>query len=219
MTGRITDRIIDRIIDLSVYLVTDRALCLGRDLMAVTAEAVAGGAGVVQIREKDAGTREFVALARAMRELLGPLGVPLIINDRVDVALAVDADGVHVGQSDMHPAEVRRLIGPDKILGLSIDDWDQLEEAEGMDVDYLGVGPVFATATKADAAAPLGLDGLRRAVAFSSKPVVAIGGISRENAAQVAACDPAGLAVVSAICSARSPREAARDLARFMKGI
>lgn len=202
--------------DLSVYLVTDRSLCLGRDLMAVVAEAVAGGAGVVQLREKTADVRQFTALARALRELLEPLRVPLIINDRVDVALAADAHGVHVGQTDMHPADVRRLIGPDKLLGLSIDHWSQLEEAQGLDVDYLGVGPVFATATKADAGAPLGLDGLKRAVAFSNKPVVAIGGITVENAAEVAACEPAGLAVVSAICSAESPGRAARDLARIM---
>jgi thiamine-phosphate pyrophosphorylase len=205
--------------DLSVYLVTDRALCLGRDLMAVVAEAVAGGAGVVQLREKEADTRDFVALARAVREMLDPLGVPLVINDRVDVALAAGAHGVHVGQSDMHPADVRALIGPDMLLGLSIDRWDQLQEAEGLDVDYLGLGPVYATATKADAGEPLGLDGLRRAVDFSSKPVVAIGGIGLENAARVAACDPAGLAVVSAICSAESPRAAAQALVRAMKKI
>jgi len=202
-------------LDLGVYLVTDRPAFLGRDPLEVVAAAVAGGASVVQLREKRATTRQFVELARALLGLLRPLGVPLIINDRVDVALAAGADGVHVGQDDMDPRDVRGLIGPDKILGLSVTGADEARAARGMPVDYLGAGPVFATATKKDAGAPQGISGLATMLALAEVPVVAIGAITADNAAAVMDAGVSGLAVVSAICSAPDPRAAAQVLRRI----
>ena len=200
------------IFDLGLYLVTDRAALLGRDLFEAAGQAAAGGARLVQLREKHASTREFVELARGLMALLRPLGAQLIINDRVDVALAADADGVHVGQDDMHPADVRALLGPDKIIGLSVTGEDEARAAKGLPVDYLGAGPVFATATKADAGAPQGLAGLARMAALAEVPVAAIGAITAANAAAVLAAGADGLAVVSAICAAPDPRAAAREL-------
>lgn len=204
-----------RALDLSVYLVTDRPLCLGRDLLDIVAQAVRGGATMVQLREKSASTREFVELARAVKALLAPLGVPLLINDRLDVALAAGADGLHVGQGDMHVLDARGLLGPEAILGLSTDTLEQALEAEGLPVDYYGVGPVFPTSTKTDFShQPWGLDGLRALRPRISRPMVGIGGVGTANAAQIVASGADGVAVVSAICSAPSPEEAARALAR-----
>ncbi len=204
-----------RNLDLGVYLATDRPAFLGRNPLEVVSAAVAGGASVVQLREKRATTREFVELARALLTLLRPLGVPLVINDRVDVALAAGADGVHVGQDDMDPRDVRGLIGPDKILGLSVTGADEARAARGMPVDYLGAGPVFATATKKDAGAPQGLSGLVTMLDLAEVPVVAIGAITADNAAAVMETGVNGLAVVSAICSAPDPRAAAQVLRRI----
>ncbi|WP_428566727.1 MAG: thiamine phosphate synthase [Solidesulfovibrio sp. DCME] len=203
--------------DLGVYLVTDRPALAGRDLLDVVAAAVAGGAGMVQLREKAATTREFVELARAVMTVTRPRGVPLLVNDRLDVALAAGADGVHVGQDDMHPADVRALLGPDALIGLSVTGEAETRAAAGLPVDYLGAGPVFATATKKDAGAPQGLAGLRRMVALAEVPVVAIGAISLANAASVLATGVAGLAVVSAVCSADDPAAAAAALRRIVR--
>ena len=136
--------------NLKLYLVTDRDLSLGRSLEEVVREAVAGGVTMVQLREKDASTGEFVELGRKLMTVLKPLGVPLIINDRVDVALAVDADGVHIGQSDMPYADARRLLGHDKIIGLSVENFEDLDIANTLDVDYVGISPVYGTSTKTD---------------------------------------------------------------------
>ena len=195
-----------------LYLVTDRGLSMGRDMVDIVREAVAGGVTMVQLREKDCSMRDFVALGRELVALLRPLGVPLIINDRVDVALACDADGVHIGQSDMPFDIARRLLGPDRIIGLSVESMDDIVAANALDVDYVGVSPVFATSTKTDTARPFGLDGLREAVRLSVHPTVAIGGMNARTAADVMACGTDGIAVVSAIVSAESPREAAREL-------
>ena len=202
-------------IDYSLYLVTDRALARGRPTAEIVQEAVAGGVTCVQLREKDCGTREFLAEARKLLAILRPLGVPLIINDRVDVALACGADGVHVGQRDMASEDVRRLM-PGALIGLSVESVAQLEAAEAAPVDYYGVSPVFATATKADAAPALGLAGLERLRALTSRPLVAIGGIDAGNAAAVMAAGADGLAVVSALCAAADPAAAARVLRERM---
>ncbi|MFP4477406.1 MAG: thiamine phosphate synthase [Desulfatibacillaceae bacterium] len=204
-------------IDYSVYLVTDRPLCRGRDLEWVVAEAVAGGATVVQLREKSMDTRDFYELSLRLRTLLDRSGVPLIINDRVDVALACGAAGVHVGQSDLPWKEARRLMGPDAIVGLSVDTVEQAAEAESADVDYLGIGPVFATTTKPDAGEPLGVDGFARYRQVSSRELVAIGAVSHENAEAVARAGADGVAVVSALCAAESPRRAAALLAQAVR--
>ena len=200
---------------LKVYLVTDRPLCLGRPLEWIVEEAVRGGATMVQLREKEASTRDFVAMGLKLKELLAPMGVPLIINDRIDVALAVDADGVHIGQSDMPYEMARRLLGPDKIIGLSVENMDEVLAANRFDVDYVGVSPVYGTPTKTDTATPFGLDGLRRAAALSVHPAVAIGGMNERTAPGAFAAGASGIAVVSAICSAPDPHAAARRLAEL----
>ena len=197
---------------MALYLVTDRGLSLGRDLVWVVEEAVRGGVGIVQLREKEVDTREFIELGQRLLEVLKPAGVPLLINDRVDVALAIGADGVHIGQSDMPYDIARRLLGPDKIIGLSVENMDEVREAEVLDVDYIAVSPVYSTATKTDTAPPFGLGGLREAVRLTSHPAVAIGGMNERTAADAYATGVDGLAVVSAICSAPSPADAAARL-------
>lgn len=197
---------------LKLYLVTDRELSLGRSLEEVVSEAVKGGVTVVQLREKDASTGEFIELARRLMKLLKPLRIPLIINDRVDVALAVNADGVHIGQSDMSYEDARRLLGPDKIIGLSVENFKDVEAANALDVDYIGISPVYGTPTKTDTAEPFGLEGLRKAVQMSVHPTVAIGGMNASTIAEVMAAGTDGVAVVSAICSAENIRKATSDL-------
>ena len=198
--------------DLSLYLVTDRPLSGGRDMAWIVREAAAGGVTMVQLREKECSTAEFIQLARELKAALAPLGIPLIINDRVDVALAVDADGVHIGQSDMPYATARKLLGSDKIIGLSVETMDEVIAANALDVDYIGISPVYATPTKTDTKEPFGLDRPRRAAEMSAHPTVAMGGLNAQTVADVVATGCNGVAVVSAICSAPSPREAAREL-------
>ena len=197
---------------LKLYLVTDRELSLGRSLEEVVSEAVQGGVTVVQLREKEASTGEFIELARRLMKLLEPLRIPLIINDRVDVALAVDADGVHIGQSDMSYEDARRLLGPDKVIGLSVESFEDIEAANALDVDYIGISPVYGTPTKTDTAEPFGLEGLRKAVQMSAHPTVAIGGMNASTIGEVMAAGTDGVAVVSAICSAENIRKATSDL-------
>lgn len=203
--------------DLRLYLVTDRNLSKGRPLEDIVSRAVEGGVSMVQLREKDIPTRDFIGLAMKLKSLLEGSGVPLIINDRIDVALAVGADGVHIGQSDMPYGIARRLMGPDRIIGLSVENMEQVIAANSLDVDYIGISPVFATPTKTDTAAPFGLNGLREAVKLSIHPSVAIGGMNRETAAGVMGCGTDGIAVVSAIVAAEDPQAAARELSDIVK--
>ena len=205
----------------SVYplcLVTDRALACGRSLRDVVAAAVKGGVTMVQLREKSAPTRQFLDEARALRDLLRGTGVPLIVNDRVDIALAVDADGVHVGQSDMPVEIVRHLIGPTKLIGLSITDAAQIGRPDAEAADYLGMGPVHPQATKADASTPLGIEGFGVLRRMTRKPVLAIGGVKPHDAVPLRAQGADGLAVVSAIMAADDPEAAARAFADADKG-
>lgn len=195
-----------------LYLVTDRELCRGRDLKAVIHEAVKGGATCIQLREKAVSTRFFIEEALAVKAILAPYGVPLIINDRVDVALASEADGVHIGQDDMPYAVARRLMGPRAIIGLSVETWGDVEEAQSLDVDYIGVSPVFDTPTKTDTKGMWGLDGLARIRVFSKHPLVGIGGLNRTNAEDVIFAGADSIAVVSAVCAAPDPLSASRDL-------
>ncbi len=206
-----------RVLDLSVYLVTDRSLARGRELVDVVLAAVRGGVTVVQLREKDASSREMLELGRALLGRLRPLGVPLIVNDRVDLALALGADGVHVGQSDLPPEVARRLLGPEALVGLSITGPEDLPTLDPSVVDYAGVGPIFPTASKADATPALGLEGLAHLRRQLSVPVVAIGGITLANASAVIAAGADGVSVVSAICSADDCELAARSLARSVR--
>jgi thiamine-phosphate pyrophosphorylase len=178
----------------------------------VVAEAVAGGATLVQLRDKEATTADLVITAGRLLEVLEKPGVPLLINDRLDVAQAVRAAGVHIGQSDMPPLLARSLLGEGAVIGLSADTLDQALEAQELDVDYLGVGPVFATATKSDTEAPWGIEGLRSLRPRSRLPLVAIGGIDARSVGEIMAVGADGVAVVSAICSADDPRRAAAEL-------
>ena len=203
--------------DLSLYLVTDRPLSGGRDMAWIVREAAAGGVTMVQLREKECSTAEFIALARELKTALQPLGIPLIINDRVDVALAVDADGVHIGQSDMPYDVARRLLGPDKIIGLSVETMEEVIAANALDVDYIGISPVYATPTKTDTLAPFGLEGIEEVMRLSRHRCVAIGGMNRNTIGEVIARGVEGVAVVSAIVAAESPREASRELAAIIR--
>ncbi len=203
--------------DLSLYLVTDRPLSGGRDMAWIVREAAAGGVTMVQLREKECSTAEFIQLARELKVALAPLGIPLIINDRVDVALAVDADGVHIGQSDMPYATARKLLGSDKIIGLSVETMDEVIAANALDVDYIGISPVYATPTKTDTLAPFGLDGVDEVMRCSRHRCVAIGGMNRDTVGEVIAHGVEGVAVVSAIVAAPSPREAAAELAGIIR--
>ncbi|HOU57535.1 MAG TPA: thiamine phosphate synthase [Smithellaceae bacterium] len=195
-----------------IYLVTDRGLCRGRLLLDVVAQAVKGGAACVQLREKKMPTRAFVEEALAVKNILAPHRIPLMINDRIDVALACGADGVHIGQEDMPYETARRLLGPKAIIGLSVETWEDVQAAQKLEVDYIGVSPVFATPTKTDTKEPWGLEGLRKIKAFSRHPLAAIGGISEANAREVTEAGADCLAVVSAICSAENPAVATARL-------
>jgi thiamine-phosphate pyrophosphorylase len=194
---------------LELCLVTDGTLAHGRSLSWVVEEAVQGGVTLVQLRDKTASGRAFVAQARALKALLAPLRVPLLVNDRVDVALAAGADGAHVGQADMPVTLARRLLGPQAIIGLSITNAAEARAGEVQLADYLGAGPIFPQSTKPDASAPLGLDGLADIRRITGKPIIAIGGITPANARAVRSAGADGLAVVSAIMGAEDPRAAA----------
>ncbi|MBN1939616.1 MAG: thiamine phosphate synthase [Candidatus Aminicenantes bacterium] len=202
--------------DFGLMLVTDRGLSCGRPIESIVEAAAAGGVTIVQLREKEATTREFVAIGRRVAGILRPRRIPLIINDRVDVALAVLADGVHLGASDMPAEDARAILGPRAIIGLSVENEKQAVEAGRLDVDYLGVSPVFPTPTKTDAGAAWGVEGLWRLRPLVRKPLVAIGGINAQTAARVLEAGADGLAVVSAICSAPDPGAAAEGLRRLV---
>lgn len=198
--------------DLSLYLVTDRSLSLGRPIEDVVEQAVKGGVTMVQLREKDCSSREFYELAIKLKDILRPFGVPLIINDRLDIALACDAEGLHIGQSDIPYAVARKLLGRDKIIGLSVESLQDAIDANELDVDYIGISPVFGTPTKTDTAPALGLEGIQNIMKISKHPSVGIGGINKANVADIITSGANGVAVVSAIMSAPDPEKAAEEL-------
>ncbi|MGD0277764.1 MAG: thiamine phosphate synthase [Smithella sp.] len=195
-----------------LYLVTDRSLCGGRSLEEVVIQAVKGGASFVQLREKEISTRFFVEEAGRIKKYLEPYKVPLIINDRVDVAVACGAEGVHIGQEDLSYEIVRKLMGEKAIIGLSVETWDDVVASQKLNVNYIGISPVFATPTKTDTKGAWGLEGLARIKAFSRHPLVAIGGINESNAREVVMAGADCIAVVSAICASSHPEAAARRL-------
>lgn len=210
-----------RRIDLTLYLVTDTALCGAAGVPATVAAAVGGGVTAVQLRDPACPDAEFVRLGRAVAAALAGTGVPLLVNDRVHLAGAIGAGGAHVGQGDLPPARARALLGPNAVLGLSVQTPDHvaaLAALPGGTVDYLGVGPVFPQTTKPDAAAPGGLDALAGIVAGAPLPCVAIGGVGPGRVAAVAATGAAGVAVVSAICGRPDPAAEARRLRREWEG-
>lgn len=197
---------------LSLYLVTDPHLCADEGVVETVAAAVRGGVSFVQLRDKDATTEQRIALALQIKDALAGLSIPLVINDDVEAALASDVDGVHVGQEDMDVRRVRQLIGPDKILGLSVETAAAARATDPAVVDYVGAGPVFATQTKQDHKQPTGFDGLQVICSSVQLPSVAIGGLKTEHCQAALAAGADGVAVVSAICGQRDPEAAARTL-------
>ncbi|MGO6980866.1 thiamine phosphate synthase [Rhizobium leguminosarum] len=199
--------------DLSLYLVLDPDLCAGIGMVETARLAVAGGATMVQLRDKHVGTIRMIETGRALKQALAGTGALLIVNDDVEAAIAIGADGLHIGQEDMDARKARTMVGAEMILGLSVES-EALANAVDPDlVDYTGVGPVFATPTKADHKQPIGFDGLARLVKASPVPSVAIGGLKADHVAQVFASGARGLAVVSAICGTPDPEAATRRIA------
>ena len=204
--------------DYSLYLVADAGYASGRDLPGLVDAAVAGGVTVVQLRAKHLSGGAFIELGLAVAGRLAGTGVPLLINDRVDVALACDAAGVHLGQEDMPVRLARRLLGPSALIGVSVNTPEEARRAEQEGADYVGAGPAYATATKETALAILGRDGIALIKRATRLPVVAIGGIGPWNAAEIAGAGADGVAVVSAILGAPDARRAAEELKRtFMQ--
>lgn len=202
-----------RPLDLAVYILLDRDFTAGRPLLDVAEAAIRGGATALQLRDKSSDIRRFYADAAALQALARASGIPLIVNDRVDIALAVDADGVHIGEDDLPVAATRRLIGPDAFVGASAGSVAAARAAIAAGADHLGVGPVYeARATKADAGPPTGLTLVREIAAFSPIPIVGIGGITVENADAVIAAGAAGVAVISAVGLAPDVAAATRAL-------
>ncbi|XDD53556.1 thiamine phosphate synthase [Leptospira sp. WS4.C2] len=199
-----------------VYLVTDRPLCLFHSLDEVVRLSALGGVNLVQLREKESDSRQFLELAKRLKEILKPYSIPLLINDRLDICLAAKADGVHLGQSDLPWREARRILGKDAIIGLSLetkDDYHSLIETDPKpSLDYLAVSPIFDTDTKTDTKQAWGLEGLRWLRSKTAIPIVAIGGIKESNAKAVKEAGADSIAVVSAICSAKDPKLATEML-------
>jgi len=202
-----------------LHVLTDRKTSRGRSHLQVAEAAIAGGADVLQLRDKEASSGQLYQEALQLRKLTRDAKVPFIVNDRLDIALAVDADGVHVGQSDLPASVVRRIMGPGKILGVSVITVEEAIRAEKDGADYLGVGPVFeARGTKPDTVEPMGLDCIARIRRHCRLPIVAIGGINAENARKVREAGADGAAVISAIVSADDISEATRRLKRILEG-
>ncbi|WP_409341135.1 thiamine phosphate synthase [Paenibacillus sp. MBLB4367] len=197
---------------LALYLVMGLEGYEGRDAIAIAREALDGGVTMLQLREKKAPLKQVLELGGIIRDLCRDKGVPFIVNDRVDVALLLDADGVHVGQDDIPYALARSLLGPDKIIGVSTGLWEEALEAHKDGADYVGIGAVYATGTKSDAGEPIGTALIAKTARELGIPIVGIGGIDASNAAAVVEAGADGVAVVSAITRQQSPKEAARKL-------
>lgn len=203
--------------DLSLYLVLDPDLSLPLGMVETARCAVAGGVTLVQLRDKNASTARMIETGRALKTALLGTGVPLIINDDVEAAIAIGADGLHVGQGDMDAQTARRRIGPDMILGLSAETEALAAAVDPAVVDYVGAGPVFATATKPGHKPPVGIVGLAALVAATSLPAVAIGGLKVDHVEAVLRAGAQGLAVVSAICGQPDPRGSAFELSQAIR--
>lgn len=185
---------------------------MGRSLKYIIEEAVAGGVSMVQLREKSIETRDFLKTAIELKKILDKFHLPLIINDRMDIALSSGAAGIHVGQNDMPVKEIRRIMGNDVIIGLSVESLKDAVYANELDIDYLGISPVFTTPTKKELTTGLGLAGVKEICSISKFPTVGIGGINMTNVRDIIMAGADGVAIVSAICSADSPQSASRML-------
>lgn len=200
----------------SLYFVTPDCDDAGK-LADICEQAAKGGVDVIQLRYKKNDVRQFLALALKIKAVCADYQIPFIINDRIDVALACDADGVHLGQSDMPIEIARNILGTDKLVGLSIEEESQIFDSQNQYADYLAISPVFATDSKKDTKQPLGLKGLRRAVENSHKPVIAIGGINQSNIQSIMQQGSAGVAIISAISAADDICKAAQNLKQEVK--
>ena len=203
-------------VDPTLYLVTDRDLSLGRSLEWIVEKAVKGGTTLVQLREKNLDTRPFIEAAISLKKILDRYHVPLLINDRVDVALASGADGVHLGRHDMSYEMARSILGKNAIIGLSVETYQQAEQISKLDADYIAISPVYTTPTKEELTHQLGLEGVRHITGICPQPAVGIGSIKPHNAADVIRSGADGIAVVSGICSAGDPQKAARELRQLV---
>jgi thiamine-phosphate pyrophosphorylase len=203
-------------IDLSLYLVADVDFAAGRDLVRLVRESVRGGVTAVQLRAKGLGTREFLKLAIRMADVLKGRSIPFIINDRVDIALACGAEGVHLGQDDMTADIARKLLGPMRIIGISVNTMKEARAAERLGADYLGLNPIYETTTKDTGLPALGPSGVVRMHERIGIPIIAIGGINIGNAADIMRSGAAGIAVVSAILGAPDARNAAAELKKVL---
>lgn len=206
--------------DLSLYLVLDPDLCQLHSMLDTAREAVAGGVTMVQVRHKRATTSERIVLARSLKEALRDTHALVVMNDDIDAAIAAGVDALHIGQRDLPAAQARARIGPDMLLGLSVNSEHAARLLDPAQVDYAGIGPVFATPTKPDHEQPIGVTGLARIVAACPVPAVAIGGLKRQHVSDVLATGAHGVAVVSAICGTPDPRRSAAALrAEIQQGL
>ena len=201
-------------IDYSLYLVTDRSFLKDKSIKEAVEEAIKGGVTLVQVREKDASSRDFYKVALEIKEVTDKYKIPLIIDDRIDIALAVDAAGVHLGQSDLPLKKAREILGKEKIIGISVGSVSEAKEAERDGADYLGIGTIFFTGTKKDIKTPIGLEGLTEIVRSINIPSVAIGGIDQHNVKSVMSSGTNGVAVISAILGKKNIQKAAGEFTK-----
>ncbi|APC81802.1 TPA: thiamine phosphate synthase [Clostridium botulinum] len=199
-------------INYELYLITDRRFLKGRQLKKIVEDAILGGVTIVQVREKDVSTREFYNVAKEVKEVTDYYKVPIIINDRLDIAQAIDASGVHLGQKDMHLNIAREILGKDKIIGISVGNVKEALEAQNNGADYLGIGTIFPTGNKKDVDAIIGIDGLSKIKDSISIPSVAIGGINKTNFKDVLKTGIEGISVISAILDEDDIKLAANNL-------
>lgn len=204
---------------LRLYMIMGSQDCNGRDPVWVLKEAIAGGITLFQFREKGSSLTmsETVFLGKRLKEICHRSSIPFIVNDRVDLAMVLGADGIHVGQDDLPAVQVRRLMGEEAIVGVSCENVEEADKAIQAGADYIGVGAVFSTRSKADAGKPIGPEAIRRIRHAKGLPIVGIGGINAANADSVIAAGAEGVAVISAITAAKSPRKAAQELRLVME--
>jgi len=206
-------------IDFNLYLITGRGETLGRNLEFVVEEALRGGVRAVQLRDKGATSKELYETAYELRRLTARYGAKLLINDRVDVALAVEADGVHIGADSLPIYKVRKLLGEKRLIGVSCHNQVQAITAQEMGADFITFGPVYYTASKAPYGDPVGVERLRSVTEILQIPVFALGGIKPENCPEVVSCGVRGVALISAVLSAPQPRDAARELLSLLPSL
>ena len=200
----------------SIYLLTDPNLSSGRTHEEVVRESIAGGAKIIQLRDKIATTRKLIEIGEKLREITLKAGVIFIVNDRVDIALSVDADGVHLGEDDMPIAYARKILGEGKIIGISVDNVEKAKIAEAEGADYIALGPIFSTKTKINAGEPVGVEEIKKVKSIVRLPVIAIGGINLQNIQLVAMAGADSVAVISAVVGAPDIRRAMKELVEKM---